>query len=116
MAAVASIVRSAIQLPIYEAVKRQSESGPAGEFTQRVGAAMFSGLICGTLLYPFDTAKRCTQLNGGRGFNTLYKNSFECLAKLGPRNLYRGVHLYVLTTGLASFVQFSFYDWLLSRK
>lgn len=115
LAALVSIVRSCIQLPIYEACKKTTENAPYAEFNQRVGASMLSGLICGTLLYPVDTAKRCVQLNGGRGFKSLYKHAFECLFKLGSRNYFRGVHLYVMTTALASFVQFSMFDYMTQK-
>lgn len=65
---------------------------------------MISGMLISLMLYPLDTAKRCMQVNGGRGFLQAYKSSFDCVTKLGAAKMYRGVHLYLMTSILASYV------------
>lgn len=42
-------------------------------FFDKIGVAFFSSTVMSLLLYPLDTAKRCMQLNGLKG----YLNTFE---------------------------------------
>ena len=102
VAAFAAVLRSCFQLPVYELVKRFEPSD--NKFAQRVGSAMVSGMLMGLFLYPFDTMKRSLQLNGGRGFMTLYKSPVDCITKFSasPAMIWRGAPLYLLTSSLAS--------------
>lgn len=86
----------------------------------RVGYSLLSGLLVSSLLYPFDTAKRSMQMNGGRGSLNSYKSSIECLFKLpkqiGLKGMYRGYPLYLTSSVLLAFAQFTVYDYLRSDK
>lgn len=65
------------------------------KFLQRFGASTLSLLIAQSVLYPFDTVKRCLQLNGSLGHKTLYTGSItNCFSTLykdhGLKGLYGG--------------------------
>ena len=83
---------------------------------EKVGVSLLSSVVLSLILYPFDTAKRCMQLNGVRGHSRMYQGSFDVFGKLvaaaGPRALYRGCHLYVLREFLTAFAQLTIYDGL----
>lgn len=80
----ASIVRAVFQMPVYDMVKWMadksgaSQDGMVGSFTQRIGASLISGLTLATILYPFDTFKRNSQLNGGIGYRQAFSDPYEC--------------------------------------
>jgi len=53
------------------------------KFLSRFGAPTLSLLLAQTILYPFDTVKRCLQLNGSMGHKSLYSGSIaNCFATL----------------------------------
>lgn len=62
---------------------------------QRIGAAMLSGTLISAMLYPLDSLKRISQLNGGRAAIKLYKSDAELGLKvpkeIGSYGLYKGV-------------------------
>ncbi len=108
---------TAMLFPIYEVVKRQemnmSSNPKVQHFMERIGTALSASMISGLLLYPLDTAKRCAQLNGGRGSLTLYNSIpdlFRNLMGKGIGTFYRGVHLYLLKTLIMSYLYVSMYE------
>merc|ERR1712156_613528 len=117
-------IRAMFQLPVYDFVKRMSassgldaavDSGSAGTFMQRIGASMCSGLILGGILYPLDTFKRCSQLNGGIGYRQAFSDPFECTQYVfkesgGNMGLYRGCSTFIFSQVLIAFFQFSAFD------
>ena len=73
------------------------------KFMVRLGASTLSIIVAQTLLYPFDTVKRCLQLNGSKGHKTLYKGGLlECMNTLsktdGLKGLYAGFGLNLVRT------------------
>lgn len=66
---VASALRAGLSLPVYNLMNSQTQS--SGIFGQnlysKMMASLFSSLAMSVLLYPFDTVKRCLQLNGACG-------------------------------------------------
>ena len=59
------LIRSMLQLPIYDMVKWSANKAGAdnldtqlGQFTQKVGASFISAMLLSVILYPFDTFKR----------------------------------------------------------
>jgi len=82
----ATLIRAMFQMPIYDLVKwatcKSGFEGPeiqaGGSFMQRIGASFCAGMLQATLLYPLDTFKRCSQLNGGIGYRQAFNDSFEC--------------------------------------
>ena len=85
-------------------------------FMQRLGPSMLSSLLISTLLYPFDTLKRCAQVNGGKGQLLLYRNNSEVYSKFvanhGFLGLYRGVHLFALNELVTAFIYVNAYEAL----
>lgn len=75
---------------------------------------MLSGLLVTLLLYPLDTIKRSLQVNGGRGFLSIYANSVDCANKMtkqsGILGFYRGAHLCLLTSVWSAYAQFWIYE------
>jgi len=71
---------------------------------------MLSSLMISLVLYPFDTVKRCMQLNGVRSFNAPYSGVLDVIKKLGPVSMYRGMHLFVMKEFLTAFAQLTIYD------
>mmetsp|Transcript_15060 Transcript_15060/g.23304 ORF Transcript_15060/g.23304 Transcript_15060/m.23304 type:complete len:132 (+) Transcript_15060:263-658(+) len=74
------------------------------KFGYRFGACTLSLLLAQTLLYPFDTVKRCLQLNGSRGHKLLYDGSLTgcfktLMAQGGIKTLYQGFGVNLLKTG-----------------
>lgn len=65
----------------------------------RFGAATFSLVLAQALFYPFDTVKRCLQLNASKGHKNLYTGSLlNCLTTIVnqqgiARGLYSGFSL-----------------------
>ena len=76
----------------------------------KVGVSMFSSLIISLALYPFDTVKRCLQLNGVRSFTAPYDGVLDVFKKLGPKAMYRGMHLFIMKEFLTAFAQLTIYD------
>ena len=66
----------------------------AEKFLYRFGAGTLSLLIAQTIMYPFDTVKRCLQLNGSLGHKTLYKGGIlECFSTLAKtQGLFKGLY------------------------
>ena len=65
------------------------------KYLQRFGACTLSLLVAQTIFYPFDTVKRCLQLNGSTAHKNPYSGSTrDCLSQLfkdqGIRGLYQG--------------------------
>lgn len=72
--------KACLTLPIYNLFKRKFSSekdSTFNKFMQRVGVSMISGILISALLYPFDSLKRISQLNGGRAAQKLYKSDAE---------------------------------------
>ena len=74
-----------LQLPVYDMVKWSTDKagldnpdGVAGTFMQRIGASMISGTLLALILYPLDTFKRNSQLNGGIGYRNAFTDPYEC--------------------------------------
>ena len=71
-----SIMRSMLTLPVIDAVRSISpkkaaqgeQSSMIESFMERIGVSLFSSSIMSLLFYPLDTAKRCLQLNGMKGY------------------------------------------------
>lgn len=110
MAAFGSLLRSMLTLPVIDFLRStQPAKGPEGEslsmmgsFMDKIGVAMFSSTILSLVLYPFDTAKRCLQLNGVRGHIQPFNKQMDVF-KIGLVPLYRGVHLYLIREFLTAF-------------
>lgn len=83
---------------------------------RRMGVSVLSSTLITLVVYPLDTMKRVAQVNGARGFFNSYLGSREIFdgikSKYGTRGFYRGARLYLLTTLLSSFAQFTLYDQL----
>ena len=96
-------------MPVYDMVKWLSSAAGTdsrdtlvGNFSQRIGASMVSGLLLSCILYPFDTFKRCSQLNGGIGYRQAFNDPFECTQYVfkeskGNLGLYRGVSTFFVS-------------------
>lgn len=121
ISATSAALRSAMTLPVIDYVRsgtsKLDQSNPlARNFIEKIGVSLLSSVTLSLLLYPFDTAKRCMQLNGVRGHSKAYQGSFDVFRKLmkagGATALYRGCHLYVLREFLTAFAQLSIYDGL----
>lgn len=121
ISAFAAALRSAMTLPVIDYVRSGSSSAGqsnayVGAFFDKIGVALLSSVVLSMILYPFDTAKRCLQLNGVRGYSRAYAGSRDVFVKLvqagGVRALYRGCHLYLLREFLTAFAQLSIYDGL----
>ena len=74
-------------MPVYEMVKWGSNAtglqddsaiSSPGTFMQRIGASLISGMALSCILYPLDTFKRNSQLNGGIGYRQAFADPFEC--------------------------------------
>lgn len=101
-AIVAACIRAMVQLPVYDAIKwattktgLDSQQSMPGSFMQRIGASLCTGSLLAILLYPLDTFKRCSQLNGGIGYRQAFSDPFECTQYVfkeskGNLGLYRG--------------------------
>jgi len=70
-----ALIRAMLQMPVYDMVKRSANvvgcdnmDTKMGYFMQRIGASLVSGMLLSCLLYPLDTFKRNSQLNGGIGY------------------------------------------------
>ena len=99
-----------ITLPIYDFARKYSDGN---KYYDQVGVSLISSVIMSLFIYPLDTAKRCMQLNGARGHNHLYNNSWECLQSLfAKRCLYRGIHLYAFKEFFVAFAQIGIYEGL----
>lgn len=113
-----ALLRTAFQLPIYSVVKRMElqDDSQLAKFQRRMGTAVLSSLIMTTILYPLDTLKKTMQTNGGRGFHNSYSSNMEVMTRapsvLGLRGLYRGCHLYFVSSALNSYIQYHVYDKL----
>ena len=103
-------------MPVYDMVKwvtnksgMASESSPIGSFTQRIGASLISGLALATILYPFDTFKRNSQLNGGIGYRKAFADPYECSQYVfrenkGNAGLYRGCGTFAASQVILAFI------------
>lgn len=78
-----AIGKISLNLPLYELILRNCGTSDSytDRFMQRIGAAMLSGTLISALVYPFDTLKRISQMNGGRSASKLYKTDLELLLK-----------------------------------
>merc|ERR1712060_93473 len=117
----AAFIRSLLQMPVYDLVKKTTDAagmdtdGFMGSFNQRIGASVISGVALSAILYPFDTFKRNSQLNGGIGYRSAFSDSYECTQFVfkeakGNAGLYRGCSTFMLSQILMAFMQFSMYD------
>jgi hypothetical protein len=69
------------------------------KFLIRFGASTLAIAAAQTVLYPFDTIKRCLQLNGSKGHKSLYnKGVIDCAKQLGLRGCYAGFGLNLVKT------------------
>ena len=69
---------------------------------------MCTGLVLGGILYPLDTFKRCSQVNGGIGYRFAFKDPFECTQYVfkeskGNAGLYRGCSTFIMSQVLIAF-------------
>lgn len=112
-------------MPVYDMVKwATNKSGMTndttiGSFMQRIGASLISGLALATILYPFDTFKRNSQLNGGIGYRQAFADPYECSQFVfrenkGNAGLYRGCATFAASQVILAFIQFSLYDTIYS--
>ena len=111
-------IRSCLQLPIYAFVRDRRPVADTetayGRFVQRMSVGLVSGSLVTLLVYPFDTIKKCMQTNGGRGFFNQYTSPIDAFnvirQKQGTGALYRGAHLYLMSSVISSVTQFTVYD------
>jgi len=121
VAVTAAVIRSILQLPIYSTVKKvmPKDDSYLGRFSQRLGSSMVAGTLMTLIVYPLDTMKKTAQVNGGRGFLNNYSKLPELAVRLpqnlGLRGMYRGWHLFLLTSVISSYTQFTVYDWLAAK-
>ena len=84
-----------------------------------VVAIMVAGTLMTLIVYPLDTMKKTAQVNGGRGFLNNYSKLPELAVRLpqnlGLRGMYRGWHLFLLTSVISSYTQFAVYDLLAAK-
>lgn len=105
-----------LTIPIYEQFSRLRSGNEShlDRFLQRVGISMLSGTLVSVLLYPLDTLKRISQLNGGRAALKLYKSDAEVASKaykdFGARAMYRGVAPFAASQVIMSYAMFWFFD------
>jgi hypothetical protein len=111
-----SVLRGTITLPVYDLLKSrkvEESSGYLSTFWDRLGPSFMSSLIISVILYPFDTVKRCLQLNGGRGQMSLYRGAPDAFSKIfanyGFSAFYRGVHIFAIKELIQAFAYISVY-------
>lgn len=121
-AVASAVIRAMLQMPIYDMVKWSANKvgcdnmdTTVGSFTQRVGASLVSGMLLSCFLYPLDTFKRNSQLNGGIGYRKAFSNSYACTEYVfkesgGNLGLYRGCGTFFVAQVLCAFFQFSAFD------
>lgn len=112
IALISSMLRAIIQLPIYSTVKKvmPQDDTMMGRFSQRLGTSMVAGSLVTLLVYPLDTIKKTAQCSGGRGYMNTYNKLPELMVRLpqaiGLRGVYKGWHLFLLTSVISSYTQF----------
>lgn len=72
ISAAAAAMRSVLTLPVIDLVRDNSSKVDNGnvmirDFFEKIGVSFFASTLMSILVYPFDTAKRCMQLNGVKG-------------------------------------------------
>ena len=97
-----------LTLPVIDVVRNSSSKIDGGnpmvrKFFEKIGVSFFSSIFMSSLLYPFDTVKRCMQLNGVKGHLKMFNGEVDVFRKLGAAGLYRGVHLYLVREFLTAF-------------
>jgi len=110
-----------LQMTFYEVFKRAVESNEDSKFGMKkqiekllCGAA--AGVIAQTITYPGDTVRRRMQMNGMNGEARLYRNSWDCTAKLvrkeGVKGLFNGLGANLIRCLPGAAIQFWAYDML----
>ena len=88
-------------------------------FYSKIGVSLLSSMVMSLVVYPFDTAKRCMQLNGARGHFSTYKSSLDCMTTMVKKNglpsMYRGVHLFAIKELLTAVAQVNAYDLIVKN-
>jgi hypothetical protein len=88
----------------------QDDKTHFGRFSQRLGTSMVAGSLVTLLVYPLDTIKKTAQLSGGRGYMNTYNKLPELMVRLpqhlGFKGMYRGWHLFLLSSVISSYTQF----------
>jgi len=98
----AAVIRAMLHMPVYDMVKwsvnktgMDGPDSPTGTFMQRMGASLISGTLLACILYPLDTFKRNSQLNGGIGYRLAFNDPYQCTQYVfkeskGNLGLYKG--------------------------
>jgi len=47
------------------------------DLMDRIGVSLLASVSLSLIFYPFDTIKRCLQLDGTKGFKSQYKGSMD---------------------------------------
>ena len=120
VALIQAALRGVFTLPVYDFSLKYLNSGDSqtltGQFASKLGPSLISSLLLSLVLYPFDTMKRCLQLNGGRGQSMLYRGFVDGFKKFysaqGLRAFYRGAGVFFGKELLQGLVIFSIYESL----
>ena len=116
---------SLISIPVYESIKprlinmiesNKSEVKDFDRILAQIGASTLSAMIVLSIVYPLDTIKRCKQVIGTRGYSSINDSLSTTLNSIynafGVRGFYRGIHLALIKTFPAVYVQFLIYDYI----
>lgn len=118
LALAGSLPYAILSLPLYDFFNTQLRANTQGLDPDNFSTRLLKRFLPPTLvlmllssvLYPLETAKKLSQVNGSLGHQKAYNSTKELFQKTGMKLLYRGYSLHLIKLVPYSFLQYSIYE------